>query len=154
MTKISANTWFIRKAFPAIWFGFLAVLAVTGAAFGEPLLVVIPVVLALFGFLLLRMFVWDLVDEVFDDGDALVVRHRGDEQRIPLANIMNVSVTSHVNPPRITLRLVTPGRFGSEVVFSPVKKFTLNPFAKNEVAEDLIVRVHEARTGGMGAARG
>ena len=58
---------------------------------------------------------------------------------------MNVSASTMVNPPRVTLRLVQPGKFGSEVVFSPKTGFTLNPFAKSEVAEDLIERVDRAR---------
>jgi hypothetical protein len=51
-----------------------------------------------------------------------------------------------VNPSRITLRLAERGRFGDEIVFSPVRTMTFNPFAKSAVAEDLIVRVDKART--------
>jgi len=50
-----------------------------------------------------------------------------------------------VNPPRITLRLVRPGRFGREITFTPVKPFTMNPFTRNPVADDLIERVDKAR---------
>jgi hypothetical protein len=59
---------------------------------------------------------------------------------------MNVSASTNMNPPRITLRLVQPGKFGSELAFSPTMSFTLNPFAKSGVAEDLIVRVDKARS--------
>jgi hypothetical protein len=59
---------------------------------------------------------------------------------------MNVNASTYVNPPRITLRLVTPGRFGNEIAFSPIAGFRLNPFAKNKIAEDLIVRVDRARS--------
>lgn len=44
-----------------------------------------------------------------------------------------------------TLRLVRPGRFGADVSFSPSSKISFNPFAKNPVVEDLIVRVDQAR---------
>src|SRR6185436_11382696 len=103
---------------------------------------VIPVVMSGIGLFVMRKLVWDLADEVFDGGDALLVRNRGEEELIPLANIMNVSVSTYINPPRIALRLVTPGKFGSEIAFSPVTGFRLNPFARNPVAEDLIVRVY------------
>ena len=76
---------------------------------------------------------------------------KGDvEERVPLANIMNVSASVAMNPPRITLRLVRPGKFGAEIAFSPVRTFTLNPFARNPVAEDLMLRVDQARRGRPG----
>jgi hypothetical protein len=40
---------------------------------------------------------------------------------------------------------VHPGKFGDEIAFSPIRRFTLNPFARNEVAEDLMARVDQAR---------
>ena len=58
---------------------------------------------------------------------------------------MNVSSTTFMNPPRITLRLVTAGKLGNEIAFSPAMEFSLNPFAKCQLAEDLILRVHRAR---------
>jgi hypothetical protein len=54
-----------------------------------------------------------------------------------------------MNPPRITLKLARPGRFGDEVVFLPQKPFSFNVFAKNPIAEDLILRVDAARRGSV-----
>jgi hypothetical protein len=59
--------------------------------------------------------------------------------------VINVSASMFVNPPRITLQLAQPGRFGDEVAFSPRTRTRLNPFARNEIAEDLIQRVDRAR---------
>jgi len=151
MKKISSRvTVFHKKIFPALWFGFLflfvIVFSVSGASGKEPIVLVVPAAMALFGFVLMKKLVWDLADEVYDGGDFLLVRNRGDEERVALSNVMNVSVTMLVNPPRITLRLVTPGKFGSEIVFSPAARLRLNPFAKNEIGEDLIVRVDRARS--------
>jgi hypothetical protein len=151
MTRISA-TWmkFYKKAFPALWFAFLVFFV--GAAVGSGAIdegqwvfLVAPCFLAAVGFFIFKHLLWDFVDEVHDCGDYLLVKNKGEEEMIPLHNIMNVSASEHTRPPRITLRLVTPGRFGSEVTFTPVAKFTLNPFAKNPIAEDLIVRVDKAR---------
>jgi len=50
-----------------------------------------------------------------------------------------------MNPPRVTLRLVKAGRFGSEVTFTPPMRFRFNPFAKPPIVEELIVRVDRAR---------
>jgi hypothetical protein len=153
MKKIS-SAWipFYKWVFPLVWFGFLAFMAgtiiVNGAPQELPILIA-PLLMAVFGFVVMKKLVWVLADEVYDCGDYLIVRNRGEEERIELSNIMNVSAITFMNPPQITLRLITPSRFGSEITFSPAinfAKFTLNPFAKNPIAEDLIVRAHRART--------
>jgi len=154
MKKISSrNTFFMKKIFPVFWFGFIAVFMALTLHFPAPgqarwVLLIVPCVMTLVGLVIFRQLVWDLMDEVHDAGDFLVVRNRGEEETVRLADIMNVSATTAVNPPRITLRLARPGRFGAEIAFSPTRKFSLNPFAKNEVAEDLMVRVDAARRGG------
>jgi len=150
VTRISSRWTFISKrVFPTFWFGFLAVFVFVGLSTGtvakDMTFLIVPIVMAVFGFFLMRKLVWDLVDEVYDCGHALLVRNRDEEELVPLSNIMNVSVWTYVNPPRITLRLITPSKFGSEIAFSPVTGFRLNPFAKNQVAEDLIQRVYQAR---------
>jgi hypothetical protein len=151
VTKISSkSTFFSKKVFPALWFGFLAVfVAGTLVADGEdthPLFLAGPALMAVAGFFVMKKLVWDLVDEVYDCGDFLLIRNQGEEDRVALSNIMNVSASTNMNPPRITLRLVNPSRFGREIAFSPITGFTFNPFAKNQVAEDLIVRVDKARS--------
>jgi hypothetical protein len=139
-----------KRAFPVLWFGVLALAVAaplaSGASRRDPLLLVVPCAMAAVGYLVMKKLLWDLVDEVLDGGDYLVVRNRGEEDRVPLSNIMNVSAATLVNPPRITLRLITPGKFGDEIAFSPATPFSLNLFARNAIAEDLIVRVHRART--------
>ena len=110
-----------------------------------PTVFVLPVVMLAVGFLVMKKLVWDLADEVLDGGDYLVVKKGRIEERVPLTNIMNVSATTMVNPPRIELRLAERGRLGDQIAFSPVKNATLNPFARNAIADDLIVRVDRAR---------
>lgn len=152
MTKIS-STWIVyyKRLFPMVWFGGLLGFAVVAIGSGELrtgqwMFLVLPCVMAVFGFFLFKTLLWDLVDEVHDGGDYLLVKHKGEEQRIPLSNIMNVSASTHSNPPRITLRLVKAGKFGSEVSFSPPTRFSFNLFAKHPIAEDLMVRVDRARS--------
>ena len=151
MKKISSRlTLFSKRVFPLFWFGFLAFFVATsfriGAIATNPVFLIGPAVMAAFGFFLMKSLVWDLVDEVYDCGDSLLVRNRGQEERVAFADIMNVNVSTLQNPPRITLRLRTPGKFGKEIAFSPVSNFTLNPFAKNPIGEDLIQRVDTARS--------
>jgi hypothetical protein len=154
MKKISSPmTTFHKKVFPAFWFGFLGLVLIGGitqgtTGNGNRMFLLIPCVMALFGYVMMRKLIWDLVDEVYDGGDFLVVKNRGRAQQVPLTDVMNVSSSTAMNPPRITLRLrgaSASGPLGSEFSFSPIKAFTLNPFAKSAVAEDLIVRVDKAR---------
>jgi hypothetical protein len=145
----SGNTFLLKKIFPVLWYGILLTVS-AGMIFGKaprPALMA-PFAMALLGWALMKGMIWDLMDEVYDCGDTLLVKDGGREERIALTNIMNVSVTTLTNPQRVTLRLIEPGAFGHEIVFCPLKQFTLNPFAKNAIAEDLIVRVHQARTRG------
>ncbi len=152
MKKISSGmTFYSKRIFPLLWFVFLAVLSV-GVLIGNgpgqgPVFAMIPVFMAGFSILVMRKLVWDLLDEVYDCGHFLLVRNKDEEDSIPLANIMNVSVANYQSPPgiRITLRLIHPCKFGTEVAFAPIRPFGLNPFAKNPVGEDLIQRVHQAR---------
>jgi hypothetical protein len=90
--------------------------------------------------------IWPVADRVEDAGEALVVHRRGVQARIPIGQIMNVSVNLTGKPRRIALRLRTPGPFGDEIVFLPPSGFSW-PFARDPIAEDLIVRVDRARGG-------
>jgi hypothetical protein len=149
----SGSTKFYKFVFPILWFGFLAIFfivpLINGAARPSPFFLLGPCMMVVFGFFLFKKLVWVLVDEVKDGGDFLVIRNRGEEITVNLRDIMNVSATTNMNPPQVTLRLVQPSIFGSEIVFSPATKgFSLNAFRKNEIVEDLIVRVDQARRSG------
>jgi len=147
----SRQTFFIKKIFPVIWLGFLSVFTLVsvlgGAVRKDPVFLVIPVVMVLFGALMFRLLIWDLADEVQDSGDALIIRRRGVEDRILLSDVMNISMSRMTNPPRLSLRLRKPGKFGDEVSFIPPKNFSFNPFARHPLAEDLIQRTDRARSG-------
>ncbi len=138
-----------KKIFPFFWFGFLAffiVAGITGGAVKESLLfLIVPVILAAFGYFVMKKLVWDLMDEVIDHGEFLTLKYQGQEDVVYLQNVMNVSVSIKQNPPRVTLKLRSPGKFGSEVAFSPASKFSFNIFKKNGMIEDLIMRVDKAR---------
>lgn len=79
----SRMTFFYKWIFPIIWFGFLAVFFVVGLVKGSadapisnlPFLI-IPVVMAILGYQIMKKMAFNLVDEVFDLGDALLVQRR------------------------------------------------------------------------------
>ena len=151
MKKISSNLTVVnKKIFPAFWFGVLAIFVVSslvsGAAHHDSMFVIVPVLMAILGYVLMKKLVWHLADEVYDCGDFLLIRNRGEEDRITLADVMNVSASMFTNPPRITLRLAHPSKWGPEIAFIPIKgNVVWNPFRKNAIAEDLTVRVDRAR---------
>jgi hypothetical protein len=62
---------------------------------------------------------WKLVDEVWDVGDALIVRSRGLEERIALSDIEKVSYQWLIwGSRRITLWLRRPSAFGHKIAFT------------------------------------
>jgi len=147
----SRTTAFLKHAFPVIWLGVIALftgVAVLGAQHGRspPLFVYIASLMVLaVGYLVIRRLVLDLADEVYDEGDALRIRFGSDEDRIPLANIINVSYAGLTNPQRITLTLRAPCRFGRRVTFSPPLRLFGPIFADNPLVQELIERVDSAR---------
>jgi hypothetical protein len=149
----SRNTFFVKRVFPVLWLGGVALFLATALAGGmrakaQPPLVffVVPFLMFGFGYWLMRRLVFDLADAVYDEGDALRVRLGGEEERILLANIINISYSGLTNPARATLTLREPGRFGKEVTFSPVQK-VLGPLLRtsNPIISDLIERADAAR---------
>jgi hypothetical protein len=153
MERISSDqTFFIKRIFPVFWLGIVGLFAfgsiASGEAWQQPEFIAVPVIMVVFGFLLFRKLVWDIADDVRDGGSFLLVRKGSIEERVPLANVMNVSLSQFTNPRRISLRLRMPGKFGDEIVFIPRSTFQLNPFARNPVAEKLMARVDQLRTQG------
>jgi len=149
MKRISSSTFFIKRIFPVIWFGFLILFVIAGffinSAGNTPPLpfFIIPIMMAVFGYLLLKKTVFDLADEVSDAEDFLVVRFGKVKDQIALSNIINVSYTVMMNPPRVTLTLRQPCRFGKEVAFSPPISWV--PFSKSPIITELIERIDAAR---------
>jgi hypothetical protein len=148
----SKRTFFYKKVFPLIWF-----LAVAGAAVGgicaalsksshappaAILFLIFPAFMSIIGHVVMKNLVFDLLDEVWDEGDSLVLVKGDERETIHITDIINVSDTTMVNPPRITLLLRQPCRFGKEVVFSPARGFWFNPFKRSAIAQELIERVH------------
>jgi hypothetical protein len=151
-TISSGQTFFLKRIFPVIWLvmvvGIGSVMTFVGAANRQfdPVMLIGPVFMLVIFTILYRKLIRDLADEVRDGGSFLVVRRGGVEDRVQLSNVMNVSMSQYTNPPRLSLRLRTPGKFGDEVVFVPkMPRFQFNRFARNALAEDLIKRVDRAR---------
>ena len=146
MERISSSFTFVSKwVFPVAWGGSL--FFIIGVVVSDrPFFLLVPVLMLLIGFFIMKQFFWELADVVYDHGAYLLVRRNGIEARIMFSNIMNVSSSTFVKPPWVTIRLVEPCALGVNISFLPKSSFSLNPFAKNEVAESLIERAFSART--------
>ena len=146
----SKMTFFYKRIFPVIWFGFLAVFFVVALVKGlaaDPIsnlpFLIAPVVMAIFGYQFMKRMAFNLVDEVFDLGDALLVRNGGQEERIALGDIKNVNYFRYMSPPQVTLSLRRPSVFGEAIVFcAPVR---LMPLSTSPVIDKLIDRIDAAR---------
>jgi hypothetical protein len=150
MSLISSTlTFYYKHLSPIIWIGGCTVVGGLGlyAALSKgsglfPFVVIMPIIFVL-GIYFMKKYVFDLVDEVWDDGDTLVVKNKGQEQRIALADITNVSYSPMTSPPRVVLSLRHPTVFGDQVAFcAPVQIMT---FATSPAITDLIKRVERAR---------
>jgi hypothetical protein len=151
MRRISSKaTFFNKRVFPAVWFGFLALFFAFPFFAGQrhnsappvPFLF-FPVIMAVVGFFVMKKLVFNLVDEVWDDGDSLLIKNGGQEQRIPLGDIKNVSYSPYMNPPRVTLWVRRPTVFGDQITFgAPIR---LIPFSTSPTIDDLINRIDAAR---------
>jgi hypothetical protein len=143
----SSTTFYYKRVFPVLWFGFLSLFIIFGALGSgtspPPMFFIVPAFMMVFGYIIMRRMVFDLVDEVWDAGDALIVRDRGREERLALSDIMNVSYSSLMNPPRVTLALRRPSQFGNQITFSAPVRFM--PFTASPIIEDLIKRIDATR---------
>jgi len=118
--RVSSRVTFLyKRVFPIVSLGFFVVFLTLPVAVGDasPEFIIVPLAILVVGSIIIKKFAFDLVDEVWDAGDALIVRNRNQEDRIPLSSIVNVSYSPWINPPRVTLTLRAPSSFGHRVVF-------------------------------------
>jgi hypothetical protein len=83
-----------------------------------------------------------LADEVWDDGDELLVRNRGMETRIAISNIRKLKYGGFGNSHFVVLTLREPCRFGDRIRFVPPRK--LLQFFKNPMIVDLARRIRNS----------
>jgi hypothetical protein len=149
MKKISTPYSTSWRILPYTLFGFLGffllLMIKSGALEKSPIMLALPCVMAAIGYFSMRQNYANLADEVYDCGDCLLVQKGGEEDRVPLSNIINVNFTFNRSGARITLTLEKPGKFGAEITFIPPPQIYTNPLPKNEIAADLVTRAGQAR---------
>jgi hypothetical protein len=151
MRRISSQwTFFYKFIFPIVWVGFIivfpavAVFAPARSGQGLPIpALIVPVIMIGVGYALMKKLIFNLADEVWEDGDALVVKKGGQEERVALSDIKNVNYSTMSSPPRVVLSLRRPSIFGDQVAFCAPIRFV--PFATSPIIDDLINRIDVAR---------
>ena len=150
----SRATFFHKKVFAVVWFGFLALAAgsmlwdvLRGVGDASAMDFVFIGFLAFLGFGIMNALVFDVADEVIDYGEYLIVRKGDHEVRVELWEILRVNDVRFVNPPRVTLRLERARKFGRDISFIPADELRrrINPFGKSAIAAELMERVDAAR---------
>ena len=134
-TRISSeSTFYYKRVFPVVWFGFLTLFFCiglgTGIAQNKPAAGSIPSILVILllaaGGYALNRITFDLMDEVWDAGSHLVVKNRGREERIALDDVISVNYVGYMNPPRVTLRLANPRSLEPRFPSRPPSDFSIS----------------------------
>jgi hypothetical protein len=141
MQRISSRGAFLFKRVAPIYLGLAAIFIVVAFVAGN-VIILFPILALVIGFVWTKEVGSRLVDEVWSAGDALVIRNKGQEERIPLSTILNVQL-SWIRPPIVTLTLGTPSVFGDTITFLAPHQFF--PFTRRPIIDDLIRRVDDAR---------
>lgn len=150
MNKISAkSTFFYKRIFPVFWIILLTGFAAGATYFGKTgghfsiMYIIAPGAMIITGLLVMKKYFFSLADVVWDDGTALIVKHKGDQIRIRILDMVNAHYDSATIPPRITIRLAKPVRFGSQFAFMPPGK--LFSSANNPAVDELIRKIQAGR---------
>lgn len=139
----SKMTFFYKRVFPVIWFGFLLLLIAFGLFSASTSFLIAALLMGVFGYWMMKKVMFNLADEVLDAGNALVVRSGGQEERITLSDIKNVNYSPYMYPPQVTLSVRRHTVFGDTIAFcAPV---SIVPLWSSPVIHDLIDRVDVAR---------
>jgi hypothetical protein len=144
--RISSRlTFFSKRIFPVLWLALLALFLRQFLRDERTLLpgLLFGILMAGVFLLIYRKLIFELCDEAWDDGSTLLVRKKGLEVRIPLAEIVNVSHDRWANPQRVTLLLRGDTPIGREISFALPTR--LLPLRRSPIVDDLIARVDEAR---------
>ena len=151
MRQISSKaTFFVKRVYPIIFVAAVILFFAFPLMFVEraripsmwPLLLGAALALVV-GYWAMKNLLFDLVDAVFEDGNALVVKNDGREERVSLSDIAAAGYTSLFNPMRVTLSLRRPTSFGTEIAFlAPVGML---PFVRSADIRALIKKIEAQR---------
>lgn len=151
MTKISSSPFFYKRVFPAIWVGFLAFFMLSGFIPGSNLkgaenlmFIIWSAFVGAVGFFVMKKLVFDLLDEVYEEGETLIFKNRGKTVMVSFNDIKNVNYQSFGSPPKVTISIRHETELGNDLSFCPVRKMSLFKRQNPEILA-LIDRIDEAK---------
>ncbi|NRA54895.1 MAG: hypothetical protein HRU23_12185 [Gammaproteobacteria bacterium] len=123
--QISNSTFFDKKVFPSLLFTFLTFMVISvPLAAGEngtttmgSIAILAAILMAIFGYIFMQEQFFDLMDEVYDDGDALVFKNSGKEIRVNLRDILDLSSEMTSARRKVTLLLNHETELGHKLTF-------------------------------------
>ena len=155
MRRISSRlTSFYKKTLPVIFCVVVALTAFSAWALmrtGRPhvmAFLMMPLLLIAMSYLIYRHLIADLVDEVWLEGDAIIVKNRDELAKIPLRDVTDVNANTTMNPRRITLTLRNDSRWGRRITFMPAVESVgvTYSFKPDPIATELTSRIDALRT--------
>lgn len=142
------GTRFHKRFIPVLWVAFAGALLLMWLSeafkrrFDSELLFAFAIV-AVGGYFVMKTSVWCLVDEVWDETDALIVRNEGREARIDLQEIQYIDCSMCSRPEIVTLVLREPCVFGMRIKFLAKERFF--QWGDPPVVKELQRRLNERR---------
>jgi hypothetical protein len=115
----SSMSYHLKRTIPLLILGALSA-ALAAALLNRPRVIETVMVFAVAlvaGASLIYWFMRDVLDEVFDDGDRLLVRNGGVEETMLLRDVASVSALRNRTLVRVTLVMAAPEKFGGKIVF-------------------------------------
>ena len=143
MKKISKSTFFTKKVFPLAGVSFLIFFFIVSITSSVPIIfLIVPIIMAIVGYKILNNIIFNLSDEVFDNGDELIF-HKGDKvQHVKLHDIINIDNIYMSAPARIVVHVKEKGPIGDQLAFLLPTKFAT---IKSSLARELIERIDKAK---------
>lgn len=149
----AASTGLYKRGLPVFWYGLVLVLLIFSWKLKQldhrigSWVFLFPLFMAAVFHVLSKSLLSDLVDEVWDNGQELIVVNDGHVERVPLREIINISYSGFTNPKRATLTLRHSGRWGVSFGFIPVRSsIHILSLGTNQMIEELIRRADRARS--------
>lgn len=145
--RLSSRTTYIEKrimpfllsGFLFLWLGFFLI---AGKLRGPGILIIIgPVTISAIFYFVLKIRVFNLIDEVYDEGSTLLFKDSRAQVRINFSDIKNINST-YFDYSRVIVSLRNESELGSELRFKPRGGI---PFKKCEHIETLIDRIDKAK---------
>jgi hypothetical protein len=142
--RLLSSSAFCRRVYPVLWFGMLGLVMLGALVGGIPRSRMIEFwlsffALAAFVYYRVKSQIWSLVDEVWDAGDSLIVRNRGQEVRIDLLDIRCVDYSHGRGSAMVKIQLREPCVFGSTLKFNAYASFL--PWGTPPIVKELRQRI-------------